>query len=173
MTAIFSKMQSRDCDFWRNLTATFNILQSNFELWLQLITFCTHFLNYDCNFQHFAVTFQNMTATFNILQSNFELWMQLSTFCGYISNYDCNFWNLQSHFELWLQNVESCSHVTANFKTCSEISNFDCNFGNLQSRDCSFSKSAITWLQLSKYDCKIRKVTAKFTNMMVKLKKNN
>ena len=131
-------MQSRDCDFGQNLTATFNILQSHFELWLQFSTFCSHFLNYDCNFQHFAVTFQIMTATFNILQSNFKLWLQLLTFCSHISNYDCNYWNLRSNFELWLQNVESCSYVTADFKTCGQISNYDCNFGILQPRDHNF-----------------------------------
>ena len=37
--------------------------------------------------------------------------------------------------------------------------------------DRNIPKSVITWLQLLKYDCKIRKVTAKFTNMMVNYKK--
>ena len=157
-------MQSRDCDFWRILTATFNILQSHFELWLQFSTFCSHISNYDCNFLHFAVTFRIMTATF-------ELWLQLS-------NYDCKmlkiavtwlqnpklavrfrvmtatFNILQSHFELWLQLSTFCSH----------ISNYDCKM----------LKVAVTWLQISicshnsKCDCKmlkvaviIRKVTAK------------
>ena len=51
--------------------------------------------NFMTNFQHFAVTFS----------TNFQF-VQLSIFCSHISNYDCDY-------------VESCSHVTADFKTCS------------------------------------------------------
>ena len=69
------------------VTATFNILQSHFELWLQLSTFCSHISNYDCNFQHFAVIFRIMTATFNILRSHFKLWLQNVEICGHISNF--------------------------------------------------------------------------------------
>ena len=74
----FRKLQSRDCRF-RNVTAKCWKLQSHFELWLQfstfcghisksaitwlqLSTFCSHISNYDCNFQHFAVTFRIMTV---------------------------------------------------------------------------------------------------------------
>ena len=123
-------MQSRDCDFWRILTATFNILQSHFELWLQFSTFCSHISNYDCNFQHFAVTFRIMTAKcwklqsrdcrFQNLQSNFELWLQLSTFYSHNSNYDCNF-----------------QHFAVTFR----IMTAKC--WKLQSRDCRFQFAVI------------------------------
>ena len=93
-----------------------------------------------------------------------EFWLLLSTFCSHISNYDCNFLHfaitfriMTATFELWLQNVESCSQVTADFKTCSQISNYDCNFQHfavtfrimtakcwkLQSRDCRFQFAVI------------------------------
>ena len=85
----FRKLQSRDCRF-RNVTAKCWKLQSHFELWLQfstfcghisksaitwlqLSTFCSHISNYDCNFQHFAVTFRIMTAKCWNLQSHLGL----------------------------------------------------------------------------------------------------
>ena len=68
-------MQLGDCDFGRNLTRTFNNLQSHFELGLQLSTFCSYFSNYHCNFQHFAVTFRIVSVTFEIR--------------SHILNYDC------------------------------------------------------------------------------------
>ena len=86
---IFRKLQSRDCRFWkiavtfrklqsrdcrlRNVTAKCWKLQSHFKLWVQLSTFCSHISNYDCNFQHFAVTFRIMTAKCWNLQSNMRL----------------------------------------------------------------------------------------------------
>ena len=151
-TAIFQNLQSRDCNF-RNATAIFQNLQSrdcNFRnmtansksdrkihkydgklYWSQLSTFCSHISNYDCNFQHFVVTFRILTATFKICIhiSNYNCkmlkvavtwlqifkvaitWLQLSTNCSHNSKFDCTFWNLQSrnfsmNNQLWKINYE-------------------------------------------------------------------
>ena len=72
MTAIFNILRSH-FEICNHVTATFNILQSHFELWLQLSTFCSHISNYDCNFQHFAVTFRIMIAKCWNLQSHLGL----------------------------------------------------------------------------------------------------
>ena len=77
---------------FRIMTATFNILQSHFELWLQLSTFCSHISNYDCNFQHFAVTFRIMTAKCWKLQSR-DCRFQ---FAVIIRNVTAKCWKLQS-----------------------------------------------------------------------------
>ena len=131
-------MQSRDCNFWQILTATFNILQSHFELWLQFSTFCSHISNYDCKMLKVAVTWlqiskcdrkmlkiaviiRNVIATFNILQSHFEIWSHVT-----------------ATFVMWLQFLKICSHVTATFEL---------------------------WLQNSKSDRKIRKYDNKFWKM--------
>ena len=88
----FLKLQSRDCRF-RNLTAKCWKLQSDFELWLQLSTFCGHISNYAVIFwklQSRDCRFRIMTATFNILRSHFELWLQ---------NVEMDFWN-------WCRGIE-------------------------------------------------------------------
>ena len=66
---------------FRIMTATFNILQSHFELWLQLSTFCSHISNYDCNFLRFCRHISNydckmlkFAVTFLILQSEMDFW---------------------------------------------------------------------------------------------------
>ena len=128
------KMQSRDWDFWWNLNASFNILQSHFELWLQLSTFCGHISNHDCNFRHFAVTFQIMSATFNILQSHFELWLQNDESCSHVT-----------------VDFKSYSHVIAYFKICNQISNYDCHLLKVSVTWLHLLKSAVTWLQLSTF----------------------
>ena len=133
--------------------------------WPQLSTFCSHISNYDCNFQHFAVTFRIMTATFNILQSHFELWLQNVESCSHVI----------ADFEMWPQNVENCSHNSkcdCNFQhfavTFRNLQSRDCNFRNvtaifqnLQSRDCRFWKIAVTFLKLQSRDCRFRNLTAK------------
>ena len=81
VTADFEKLQSH-FESCSHVTA-------DFEMCLQNVESCSHISNYDCNFQHFAVTFEIckrdcnfqhfavtfriMAATFNILQSHFEL----------------------------------------------------------------------------------------------------
>ena len=115
------------------------------EIWPQLSTFCSHISNYDCNFQHFALTFRIMTAKcwklqsrdrkFQNLQSNFELWLQLSTFCSHISNYDCKMLKVAV---TWLQ-ISNVAITSLQLSTnCNHNSKFDCNFWNLQSPDCNF-----------------------------------
>ena len=104
-----------DCNFlkkWLQLKKCSHVTVIFDEFWPQLSTFCSHISNYDCNFQHFAVTFRIMTATFNILQSHFELWLQIEI-CSHVT---ATFNILQSHFELWLQLLTFCGH----------ISNYDC-----------------------------------------------
>ena len=97
---------------FRIMTVIFNILQSYFELWLQLSIFCGHINKMLkiavtwLQISKLAVRFRIMTATFNILQSHFELWLQLSTFCSHISNYDCKMLKVAV---TWLQ-ISICSH---------------------------------------------------------------
>ena len=74
---------------FRIMTATFYILRSHFELWLQLS-------NYDCKMLKVAVTW----LQFQNLQSNFELWLYLATFYSHISNYDCNFQHFAVTFRI-------------------------------------------------------------------------
>ena len=82
-----------------------------------------------------------------------------------VLNVTANFNILRSLFEMWLQNVESCSRNSKCDCKMLKVAYIICN------NDCNTSKSAIIWLQRSKYDCKIRKVIAKFTNIMVNFKK--
>ena len=64
---------------------------ADFKIWLQNVESCSHISNFDCNFQHFAVTFRVVIAIFNILRSHFELWLQNVEIYSHI----WEFWNYQ------------------------------------------------------------------------------
>ena len=132
------QLSKYDCKI-RKVTVKFTNIMVDLKKWLQskknAVTWLWFLVKFNCNFQHFAVTFRIMTVTLNILQSHFELWLQLSTFYSHTSNYDCNFQYFAVN--LCLQNVENCSHVPADyksyshvfadFKSCSQFSNYDYN----------------------------------------------
>ena len=123
MTGIFVKFDRNFQHFaltFRIMTATFNILRSPFELWLQNIENCSHMTayfksyrhviadfkscspisNYDTNLLKVAVKIQNFTtATFKYFAVTF--WIMTATFSI-----------LRSYFELWLQLSTFCSHIS-------------------------------------------------------------
>ena len=122
----------------RNVTATFNILQSDFEIcnhvtatlemWLQFFKICHHVVT-----ATFEIWLQNLKSDRKIRKYDGKFWKTTAifkknavTWLWFLANFDRNFQHfavtfriitatfniLQSHFELWLQLSRFCSHIS-------------------------------------------------------------